>query len=345
LRLERVARFSSDLRHASFLVVDRSVPASLLIPGSVPVVATVTGHHIAAAMAQDDRVLVLVETSDTRTDIGLLARTPEELRQLEHEVRALVPADPTDALDAIVVWRRKTATGAAIHTNKLIELPEWDDIANNYPDRVRSQLHQVMQLTPPVDNGRLLLWHGLPGTGKTNAALALLTSWRDWCDGHLVTDPERLFEDSSYLLDLLMTENGGSPLAALEGPSVPKRRWKLIIAEDTEEFLRSDARSRAGAALSRALNVTDGVLARGTRVLVLFTTNEERGRLHPAVTRPGRCLSVIEFDAFDPDDAGRWLGNGRSASGPMTLAELYEARDVPDLVVSGRRVVPSGQYL
>jgi hypothetical protein len=309
------------------------------------VVATIAGHHVAAALAHDDRTLVLVETGDTRTTISLLAATPQELHQLECTVRALVPSDPTDALDRIVVWRRKTATGAAVHTNQLVELPQWSDIQRNYTAAVRAQLEPIMRLTPPVNHGRLLLWHGLPGTGKTNAALALLTSWRDWCDGHLVTDPERLFEDSSYLLDLLMTENGGKPVAALEGSGVPERRWKLIIAEDTEEFLRSDARARAGAALSRALNVTDGVLARGSRVLVLFTTNEERGRLHPAITRPGRCLSVIEFDAFSPDDAGHWLGAVGPTQGPLTLAELYEARSNPDHPPTRRAPVTAGQYL
>ena len=340
-----MARFSSDLRHASFVVIDRSVPASLLLPPSLPVAATLSGHHVAAALAQDDRGLVLVETGDTRTTVSLLAATPDELGVLERTVRALVPADPTDALDRIVVWRRKSANGLAIHTNKLVELPEWDDIERNYPIAVRNQLDPIMRLTPPVDHGRLLLWHGLPGTGKTNAALALLTSWRDWCDGHLVTDPERLFEDSSYLLDLLMTESGSAPVAALDGSTVPERRWKLIIAEDTEEFLRSDARARAGAALSRALNVTDGVLARGTRVLVLFTTNEERGRLHPAITRPGRCLSVVEFDAFSPAEASRWLGDDEPARGPMTLAELYEARSNPDRPAQRRTPVTAGQYI
>lgn len=345
LNLERVARFSSDLRHASFVAVDRSIPAALLVPPSLPIVATIAGHHVAAVLAHDDHALALVETGDTRTTISLLAASREELAELEGTVRALVPADPTDALDRIVVWRRKAATGAAIHTNKLVELPAWGDIERNYPPSIRAPLSTIMGLTPPVDHGRLLLWHGLPGTGKTTAALALLHSWRDWCDGHLVTDPERLFEDSSYLIDLLTTENGGSPVAALNGPAIPERRWKLLIAEDTEEFLRADARARAGAALSRALNVTDGVLARGTRALVLFTTNEARGRLHPAITRPGRCLSVIEFGAFSAEEAGQWLGTDRPTAGQMTLAELYEARSNPDRPAIRQTAVTAGQYL
>jgi hypothetical protein len=97
--------------------------------------------------------------------------------------------------------------------------------------------------------------------------------------------------------------------------------------------------------LSRVLNVTDGVLARGSRVLVLLTTNEERGRLHPAITSPGRCLSVVEFNAFDPTEAGHWLAQDAPTTGPMTLAELYEARDNPKRAGARGVSVTAGQYL
>jgi hypothetical protein len=66
--------------------------------------------------------------------------------------------------------------------------------------------------------------------------------------------------------------------------------------------------------------------------LVLITTNEDVGRLHPAVARPGRCLSNVEFESFDPMAARRWL-HARGVSGAvarsLTLAEFYaQAGDV-----------------
>ncbi len=42
-------------------------------------------------------------------------------------------------------------------------------------------------------NGRLLLLHGEPGTGKTTALRALAQQWRSWCQVDCVLDPERLF--------------------------------------------------------------------------------------------------------------------------------------------------------
>ena len=50
--------------------------------------------------------------------------------------------------------------------------------------------------------GRLILWHGMPGTGKTHALRALAWEWRRWCDFHYVTDPEELFDAPVALLPL-----------------------------------------------------------------------------------------------------------------------------------------------
>jgi len=58
------------------------------------------------------------------------------------------------------------------------------------------------------------------------------------------------------------------------------------------------------------------------KVLVLLTTNEPLGRLHPAITRPGRCLDVTEFTPFTATEAASRLQ--RPVPEAMTLAEIYE---------------------
>src|SRR5439155_8984826 len=88
----------------------------------------------------------------------------------------------------------------------------------------------------------------------------------------------------------------------------------------------SDARERVGQGLSRLLNVVDGLIGQGLRVLVLITTNEDVRRLHPAVSRPGRCLFRHEFDRLDADEARQWLARHDvpvSVDGSKTLVELY----------------------
>jgi ATP-dependent 26S proteasome regulatory subunit len=111
--------------------------------------------------------------------------------------------------------------------------------------------------------------------------------------------------------------------------------------EDTGELISVDAAANAGQGLSRMLNVCDGLLGQSLNVLVLITTNEEIGRLHPAVARPGRCLSNVESETFDPIAARRWLvahGASGSVSRRVTLAELYAQARGSEIADSNRRV-------
>jgi hypothetical protein len=200
--------------------------------------------------------------------------------------------------------------------------PPWGELKRNYPISTRQALDDLMLAGPPESSARLLLWHGEPGTGKTSAVLGLIDAWHDWCHAQVISDPERMFSDANYLLSVM----GHTPGPELTGIDVTKPRtprWKLIVCEDADEYLRSDARARSGPALGRLLNATDGLLGRGSNTLVLLTTNDELGRLHPAVTRPGRCLSSLEFPRFNSFEASSWLGRPSQSA---TLAELYQSR-------------------
>src|SRR5205823_5714536 len=90
-------------------------------------------------------------------------------------------------------------------------------------------------------------------------------------------------------------------------PGGQDEAWRLLILEDTGELLGPDAKANVGQALSRLLNLVDGLIGQGLRLLVLVTTNEPLERIHPAVARPGRCLSRIEFDPLTKAEANEWL--------------------------------------
>ncbi len=146
-----------------------------------------------------------------------------------------------------------------------------------------------------------------------------MRAWAPWCSAHFIIDPEELFgHGGAYMLDVLTWAGDDAD------------RWRLVILEDAGELIAADARTVAGQALSRLLNVADGLLGQGTRTLVLITTNEPVKRLHPATRRPGRCLADIEFAPLSIDEANSWLdakGHDHRVDGPTTLAELYSRPD------------------
>jgi hypothetical protein len=104
------------------------------------------------------------------------------------------------------------------------------------------------------------------------------------------------------------------------------KAWRLLVLEDTGELLTPDAKSIIGQGLSRFLNVVDGLIGQGLRILVLVTTNEPIKTLHPAVARPGRCAANIEFGRLAANDANAWLervGSPQRVERASLLADLY----------------------
>ncbi len=133
------------------------------------------------------------------------------------------------------------------------------------------------------------------------------------------------------------------------------QRWQLLLLEDCDELIRTDAKSTSGQSLSRLLNLTDGLLGQGYRIIVAITTYEDLSRLHPATVRPGRCLAQIEVGPLTRAESIAWLsaagncnGNGdlRDRIGPAgaTLAELYALQD-GDPAYAPDTTVPTGMYL
>jgi hypothetical protein len=226
--------------------------------------------------------------------------------------------------------------------SRSIEAPSWPEITANYAASVRDDLTALVAGSRPVGRGRLVLWHGEPGTGKTTAIRALARSWRSWCRTLFVVDPEAFFGQADYLLDVLLDRAPG-----VDRTVDRAAQWRLLVIEDVDELLRDDARQVSGQALGRLLNLTDGMIGQGLNVLLLLTTNEPVTRLHPAVVRPGRCLAEVAFAPLSAAEAGAWLGGEAGVARPerpLTLAELYALRadGAPAVDVRARR---DGPYL
>jgi hypothetical protein len=136
---------------------------------------------------------------------------------------------------------------------------------------------------------------------------------------------------------------------AFNGRAPDDNRWRLIVAEDCDEYVRAGAKAANGQNLARLLNITDGVLGHGAKLIVCLTAAEPLSLVHPSIRRAGRCIADITVPRLTKDEAKVWLG-GRKAprsddpEGSISLADLYAAVGRASLVPFKESYV-SGVYL
>jgi hypothetical protein len=231
-------------------------------------------------------------------------------QEVVDQITDQVPEAPVLEDDGVMLWLWHHNGMSGNSTSKKIKAPAWTEVERNYAGNAADPLAKTMKVEKPETGGKIILWHGSPGTGKTSAILTLMREWKGWCEFNYISDAEILFRNPSYLMQVATSDDNN---------------FRLVIAEDCDTFLRPDAQNDSNSGLGRLLNFSDGILGQGCNTLFLLTTNIRMDSLHPALTRPGRCFSQVEFPKFTHQEMVDWLPSGVAVpSTQQTLAELIE---------------------
>lgn len=262
----------------------------------------------------DATVMLFVDECDGRWRMDVAAATSAAADAAADALSILIPrrelGGTEDEID-VTFWMHHPMQGGVSRLRQLPRL-DWSEMGSNYPSAIRPQLEALNAMTDAPPQGRLMVFHGPPGTGKTRYLQALAGAWSSWCDVHYVVDPDEMFATALYLHTVMLGEYGDS------------ERWRLVVIEDGDEFIASDGKQRSGAGVARLLNVADGLIGQGLKVMVLVSTNVEEIAFNAAVIRSGRCGALLNFPAFPAEEAAVWM----SERG-LDPAQLGDAAAVP----------------
>lgn len=326
LFIEHYVSGSHPFARSSFLPRVRK-DATLLPPGSEPI-----------RIALNDGVRSVMASGPGWLVCAVVLAQSEELAQeiFGQATKDAVPPPPVLDRSKVDVGFWHMSGHGPMRSVRTLTVPGWHAMRTSYAASTVRAFDGLMSMTRDGLPGKLLLLHGPPGTGKTTALRCLSDAWRTWCQFDYVLDPERLFNDASYLLNIALGDD----------EQEAARRSRLLILEDCDELIASSAKERSGQGLARLLNLTDGLLGQGLSLLVAITTNEALSTLHPAVVRAGRCIAQIEVGNLSGAEAQAWLGRSLPdrAEG-YSLAELFALRDGTEPVRATAATASTGQYL
>jgi len=261
------------------------------------------------------------------------ANHEEQITALGKMLLKHFPSTPESPNKVHVGFWFYSPSGPREQTRSLSVTP-WTEIRSNYAPGVVQELDRWMfKDFQPASSGNLVLWRGEPGTGKTWAIRSLMSAWHDKAKFSYITDPDHFFGDNSdYMMRVLLKDEFGDD----------ENQLNVLVLEDCGELITYDAKQRTGQALSRLLNVVDGLIGQGLKVIVLITTNEDISKLHPAVSRAGRCALNLEFGPLPKDKAIQWLSDHGAAetavTSPTKLCDLYAHLNgvaIPALITTG----------
>ena len=196
-----------------------------------------------------DTMIFVSVSSNYNWDVRGVSNNRKALDDIMEAIKKALPVMKSEDPNVVPVnfWAINEQGRVSCRTRR-IAVPPWGDVRLNYTTKARDGLEGLMNLWPPLeDNGRLLLWHGVPGTGKSYGIRSLAQAWQKWCEVNYIVDPEKFFGNADYMLQVILQAANNGQATEVPGNTVtsggqddPKavytgHPWSLLIMEATTE--------------------------------------------------------------------------------------------------------------
>lgn len=183
-----------------------------------------------------------------------------------------------------------------------------------YSPEVQRQIHQVAEWAENPDPfGRIVIFAGPPGTGKSFAVRALITVTEsvEW----VIVPPNLVPRLSSPDMVQVLTDERSE-----DGPLG-------LIIEDADSLLRERVTGNDENVVSQLLNLGEGITGDLADLRIVMTTNVARLQIDKALLRKGRLFKFVQFDKMDPERATtlfKYLaGKDHEFRDPIALSDVY----------------------
>ncbi len=164
----------------------------------------------------------------------------------------------------------------------------------------------------------LVLFHGLPGTGKTYYIRHLL---REMANGN-----KEVIYMPPNMVDHLTEPAFMTFLSGEIREWSSEGKYCVLLIEDAEPLLAKRQEGVRIQGVTNLLNMTDGLLNDMLNLQIICTFNVDLKKLDSALLRPGRLIARKEFKALNELDANllaQRLGIKHHFKKPATLGEIY----------------------
>lgn len=185
------------------------------------------------------------------------------------------------------------------------------NLSKNYNEDLCTLHQKLIQLLKQRDKSGLILFHGLPGTGKSTYIRYLIRS----INKKVIFMPPGLAGnlDAPSVANLLITNAN-----------------TVFVIEDAEELLLSRDTNK-NSSISMLLNLTDGLLGETLGIQVIATFNTDLHNIDKALLRKGRLTALYEFKPLSIEKSKLLLQESGIkdyfVTQPMTLADIYNTKN------------------